>query len=57
MLAAHDPTLLEKKLVFFYYLFCFNVNDPSEYICLPPPLENLYQNYHSLVFQIDIVPI
>ena len=56
MLAAHDPTLLEEKLVFFIFYFVLMLMIPQN-IYVYPPLENLYQNYHSLVFQIDIVSI
>ena len=33
MLAAHDPTLFLTKKV-LYFKFCFDVDNPSKYICL-----------------------
>ena len=34
MLAAHDPILFYNKKLVLYFTFCFDVDDPSKYICL-----------------------
>ena len=34
MLVAHDPIPFYNEKLMLYFTFCFDVDDPSKYICL-----------------------